>query len=113
VGLLDERYFLYWEDVDFCFRIRSAGYTLAVAENSLVMHKESASLRNNSSLLDAHASRSLIRFMRDHSQTPLLSIVMALCGKLVLRFVTFRFSSIVAICSAIREAIFHQARRGA
>ncbi len=42
VGLLDEGYFLYWEDADYCFRIRRAGWRLAVAGNSTVWHEEGA-----------------------------------------------------------------------
>lgn len=105
VGLLDERYFLYWEDVDFSFRLRSAGYTLAVCEHAPVMHKGSTSLRDNKPLLDAYAFGSLVRFMLDHSPTPFLSIVMALGSKIAARLATFRFSSIVAICCVLRQTI--------
>ncbi len=31
IGLFDERYFLYYEDVDFCMRARKAGFKLATA----------------------------------------------------------------------------------
>lgn len=44
IGLLDERYFMYWEDVEFCIRAKNSGFGIAVATNSLVLHKESASL---------------------------------------------------------------------
>lgn len=42
VGLFDERYFLYFEDADFCVRARKAGYQLVTAENALLHHKVSA-----------------------------------------------------------------------
>ena len=110
VGLLDERYFLYWEDVDFSFRIRSAGYSLAVSEKSLVMHKESSSLRKHSSLLDTYASESLIRFMLDYSPTPFFSITMALCAKLFKRLATFKLSNMLAIFCVVRHAIVRHAK---
>lgn len=44
IGLLDEGYFMYWEDVEFCVRAQKAGFGIAVATDSLVLHKEGASV---------------------------------------------------------------------
>jgi GT2 family glycosyltransferase len=41
VGLLDERYFLYGEEDDWCFRVKRAGYRVLVAPKSVVLHKVS------------------------------------------------------------------------
>lgn len=41
IGLLDERYFIYFEDVDFCMRARRAGYLLHVVPDALVYHQVS------------------------------------------------------------------------
>lgn len=38
IGLLDERYFLYFEDVDFCLRANKAGFKIAVEPGSLITH---------------------------------------------------------------------------
>lgn len=38
IGLLDENYFAYHEDTDFCFRARLAGYTLLAFPGSVVHH---------------------------------------------------------------------------
>ena len=43
IGLLDDGYFMYFEDVDFNFRARAAGWKLAVAEHTAVLHKEGGS----------------------------------------------------------------------
>lgn len=42
VGLLPEDYFLYWEDVDFCFNAKRKGYLCKVLEKNLVKHKVSS-----------------------------------------------------------------------
>lgn len=34
----DERYFMYYEDVDLCYRIRQAGWTIAYCSDALVRH---------------------------------------------------------------------------
>lgn len=43
VGLMDERYFLYYEEVDWAERGRRHGFRPAVALNSRIEHKEGAS----------------------------------------------------------------------
>lgn len=43
VGLLDEGFFMYFEDSDLCFRARAAGWKLAVAAETGVLHKEGGS----------------------------------------------------------------------
>ncbi len=44
VGAFDERYFFYWEDVDLSFRARESGWSLAVAEDCRVEHREGSTL---------------------------------------------------------------------
>ncbi len=39
VGLINEEYFMYVEDLEFCYRVRKAGYKLAVNPNSKIWHK--------------------------------------------------------------------------
>jgi len=45
IGLLDERFFLYFEDADFCLRARQAGFKIYVHPQSVVEHKISLSLK--------------------------------------------------------------------
>ena len=45
VGLLDESLFMYYEDVDFAFRIKNAGYSLVYHPESVVYHIAGASTR--------------------------------------------------------------------
>lgn len=43
VGLFDESYFLYWEDVDLSQRIRKAGYNIYLAPEAKIWHKNGGS----------------------------------------------------------------------
>ncbi|MBI2063421.1 MAG: glycosyltransferase family 2 protein [Candidatus Yanofskybacteria bacterium] len=43
IGLLDERYFLYFEDVDYCVRAQRAGFKLTIVPKTKVNHAISAS----------------------------------------------------------------------
>lgn len=52
IGLPDERYFLYFEDADYCVRARATGYELAIATEAQVTHAvSSATHKLGSSLL--------------------------------------------------------------
>ena len=43
-GLLDEAFFLYYEETDWCLRVRQAGYRILAVPSSVVWHKVSATL---------------------------------------------------------------------
>ncbi|QQS61787.1 MAG: glycosyltransferase family 2 protein [Candidatus Moraniibacteriota bacterium] len=40
IGLFDERFFLYYEDVDFCFRSKNAGFGVYVVSKNSIVHEE-------------------------------------------------------------------------
>ncbi|MGB8063165.1 MAG: glycosyltransferase family 2 protein [Candidatus Sulfotelmatobacter sp.] len=75
VGLLDERFFMYWEDADFCFRLRNAKWKLAVAGDSKIWHKGSASVGKNSVRLDTYFNASAARFFRRHAVAPFVPLL--------------------------------------
>lgn len=39
VGLFDERFFMYFEDVDFCLRAKAAGFTMAIEPRVIIEHR--------------------------------------------------------------------------
>lgn len=43
VGYFDERFFCYYEETEWCARVTAAGWLLAVADESLVLHRREAS----------------------------------------------------------------------
>jgi GT2 family glycosyltransferase len=47
IGLLPEEYFLYYEEVDYCFNARNNNLKLAIATDSIVYHKEGATIGAN------------------------------------------------------------------
>lgn len=87
-GLFDERFFLYWEDADLCFRLRKAGWRLTVAE-ARVHHKGSSTTGRNRRLRSFHSGRSLTLFMDKHERFPRLKSFAAIAfqslGKLLRR----------------------------
>lgn len=65
VGLFDERFFMYFEDVDWCYRFARAGWSVVYLPGPRVLHHRGASvLAAPDSLLDGGAG--LERFVRKH-----------------------------------------------
>lgn len=66
VGLLDERYFIYCEEIDWCWRIRQTGRAIWQVPASRVTHIGGASTgqMHHRMLVELHRSR--IRFFRQH-----------------------------------------------
>ena len=46
IGLLDERFFLYWEDADFSLRAKKLGFEVVVVPNSKIYHFEDSEIAN-------------------------------------------------------------------
>ncbi|WP_162341346.1 glycosyltransferase family 2 protein [Cyclobacterium salsum] len=46
IGLLDEHYFAYFEDVDWSLRMRKEGYTLKVVPKSIIFHEAGAASKS-------------------------------------------------------------------
>ena len=63
-GLFDERYFLYFEETDLCFRARKAGFTILFAPRSRIWHKVSSSVGASSPVYLYYHTRNHIRFVR-------------------------------------------------
>jgi GT2 family glycosyltransferase len=69
-GVFDEGFFMYWEDADLCTRLRSAGYRLAVAEDSIVAHEAGTSSANQSVNRYRWHLESHMRFIGKHMRYP-------------------------------------------
>jgi len=66
IGMFDERYFMYYEDADFCKRAEQAGFSIACVPAARVWHKVSGSTRGNISYQYYLKTRSRVRFYRRH-----------------------------------------------
>lgn len=65
-GLLDERYFMYTEEADWCYRARQAGWEVCYLPKAEVVHLGGQSSRMASTRMKAELYRSKLRFFRKH-----------------------------------------------
>lgn len=63
-GLMPEIYFLYYEELDWCNRIKEAGYQICYEPTSLVFHKESISVGKQSVLKVYYMTRNRLIYIR-------------------------------------------------
>jgi GT2 family glycosyltransferase len=67
VGLMDENFFLYYEEMDWCERIKRSGYEVWVCMQALIYHKESVSVGKTSPLKEYFMNRNRLLFLRKNT----------------------------------------------
>jgi hypothetical protein len=84
VGLLDERYFMYTEDVDFCAAIRARGRTILFAPEIEIVHLRARSAATAPEATQRGYRRSQLAFYEKHHPgwAPLLRLYLRLRGQL-------------------------------
>ncbi len=90
VGLLDERFFLFWEDADWCLRFRRAGWGVYYVPAASGTHFVGVSRagRRLGSVLDFHVSA--YRYYRKHRRQSALHPMSILVGLGLLGSLAFR-----------------------
>ena len=67
VGLLDDRFYLNFDDTDWCMRVRSAGFPLLMVGSAVIRHIGSVSIGGRSSPLQMYfMSRNRLLFAEKH-----------------------------------------------
>ncbi len=62
VGLIDEKYFLYYEENDLCQKIKQAGWSLWYCPESVVWHANAQATIAGSNLVDYYTTRNRLMF---------------------------------------------------
>jgi N-acetylglucosaminyl-diphospho-decaprenol L-rhamnosyltransferase len=98
LGGLDDGYFMYFEETDFCARAHKAGGRIVLVPTARIVHLEGASVGQASLRQRVWFYRSLLRFLSKHSG-PLASAVVRL-WVLAVNGVLFAGSLVVGFFSA-------------
>jgi GT2 family glycosyltransferase len=97
VGLFDEGYWMYMEDLDLCFRFKQAGWTTWYDPGSVALHMKGGSAGARSPRLVLAFHRGMWRFYRNHvgsrRSTPVnAAVAVALAFKLAVALTLSGFS---------------------
>jgi GT2 family glycosyltransferase len=101
-GLLDDQYFMYFEDADLCFRAKAAGWKLAVAGGTCVLHKEGGS-GAKSLRLDRMVTASGLRFLDRHGRPRGLAKFLYVMTRLGKRMAAGKPKSMRAVMRGVRD----------
>ncbi len=110
VGLLDESFFLYCEEVDWCWRFKQAGWHVAHCPGVLAIHHEAQSTRQHRGEMLVQLYRSRYRLYAKHRagwQQWLLRRLVRLGA--ASKVFTLRRSTIVATTAEQRSALHEEA----
>lgn len=66
-GMMAENFFLYFEEMDWCERIKRAGFAVYVNTKATIFHKESLSVGKNSALKEYFMNRNRLLFIRKNA----------------------------------------------
>jgi GT2 family glycosyltransferase len=70
IGLMSMAFFLYYEELDWGFRMRKAGYKIYYVHNSLIYHLESVATGKESPFKTYYLNRSRLLYMRRNVRGP-------------------------------------------
>lgn len=62
IGLLDEKYFLYYEDLDFCMRAKKSNMQIMFSPKAVIWHNNAGSSGSGSALQDYYITRNRLLF---------------------------------------------------
>lgn len=104
VGLMCEDYFLYYEEIDICNRIRQKNLDVGIASKSVVYHKHGASTgKGKSDIADYYSVRNRLiivkKFYPENLTTTRLSMIVVILNRIrylkfknVIKYFNFLFS---------------------
>lgn len=89
-GMLDEDFFMYYEEVEWCWRVRRAGYRIVYLPAAVVVHHHMASARQNSRAMTARLYHSMRTYYRKTAGLPEQA-----------------FATIVSVIGLLRNEVLH------
>ena len=117
IGYFDERFFAYYEDVDFSIRLKSKGYSVAMMNDSYLKHFESASsksINQNEGNLSPYVHylniRNHILLLNKHSKSfntigVLFYQLIKILSYLIYFLIRFRFNKFKMVLKGFIDAI--------
>jgi len=103
IGYVDEAFFIYAEDLEFCYRAKLAGINTYCAPNAKSFHHVRGTMGKNTKRLQYYLTRANMRFHIIYSSPLKLLII------LIYNCIFLPFSSIVAVIMRLnKSALYHE-----
>ena len=96
IGLLDEGFFFFFEDADFCRRAQNAGWLLDVCSATHIEHSGSSTIRRMGELEACSYRAGHVRYLRKYTRHAVLSGLPPYLARLCLELAHFRLSACAA-----------------
>lgn len=104
IGLMDDRYFMYYEDSDLCFRARTAGWRLTIARDTSILHKEGGSRNAGRSLATERiVTASGLHFLSLHAPVPWLAQILFFLSRIGKRALRLDFAAAGVVCTGAAD----------
>jgi GT2 family glycosyltransferase len=121
IGLLDDRYFLYWEDVEFSLRALRAGYRIRFVPTARVWHQEQASsgrFYGHSPNFHYYTVRNRLWFIREehHGWSTFFAyawtmpLLLRRLGGITLRGESSYIEKLIAMMQGLRDGVFRRSQ---
>lgn len=107
IGLLDSKYFLTWEDLDWCISARKAGYKIVYSSKSKFWHKVSRSTKKSPVTCYFEARNAFLFYRKHKDYSPLIFVItaMILLSKFVSVLRTYNRRAFISFCRGITDGI--------
>lgn len=66
IGLFDESFYLYYEDIDICYRLKQRGFAIYYLPDAQIIHKYHRSSARGLNRLTLEHAKSIVRYFRKH-----------------------------------------------
>ena len=86
IGYFDERFFLYFEDTDYCLRAINAGYFVIYNPQTQIIHYKRKSSINNKTVSMHHFDESFIKFYKKYKEKYRYNFLTYLILKIIVIF---------------------------
>jgi len=104
VGLLEESYFLYREETDWCIQMRQKGWRLRFCPGATVWHKEGRSIGHKSPLHDYYSVRNMLFLMRKfYPRSVPLAVLFLGCISIPPKIIRFQFKRLRYVLKAFAD----------
>ncbi len=107
-GLMEENFFLYYEELDWCERIKKHGFEIWVNPQAVIYHKESTTVGKQSSLKEYYMNRNRILMVRKHAPRLIYPLFMLyfICGVVPVKILRYLRANQSQLINTLGKAIW-------